>query len=86
MKSLLALHRKILIGVIHLRPLPGSPRFRGNLNEVIRSAVADALVYERGGAHAVFIENFGDVPFTKTNVGPETIAAMTAPAARCGTR
>jgi hypothetical protein len=26
----------------------------------------------------VFVENFGDVPFTKTNVGPETVAAMSA--------
>src|SRR5207249_1132338 len=34
--------------------------------------------YERGGADAVFIENFGDVPFTKSSVGPETIAAMAA--------
>ena len=36
------------------------------------------MQYERGGAHAVFVENFGDVPFTKTNVAPETIAAMAA--------
>ena len=38
----------------------------------------DARAYERGGAHAVFIENFGDVPFTKSSVAPETIAAMAA--------
>jgi hypothetical protein len=35
-------------------------------------------MYERGGAHGIFIENFGDVPFFKTNVGSETVAAMTA--------
>jgi len=67
-----------LIGVIHLRPLPGSPRWQGNLEKVIATAVADARAYEHGGAHALFIENFGDVPFTKTNVGPETVAAMAA--------
>ena len=71
-------HRKLLIGVVHLQPLPGSPRWRGVLSSVIQSAVADAQAYERGGAHALFIENFGDVPFTKDHVGPETIAAMTA--------
>src|SRR2546428_6769244 len=75
---LLGKHRKLLIGVVHLQPLPGSPRWRGVLSSVIHSAVADAQAYERGGAHALFIENFGDVPFTKGNVGPETIAAMTA--------
>jgi uncharacterized protein len=67
-----------LIGVIHLKPLPGSPRWQGNLEKVIAAAVTDARAYERGGAHALFIENFGDVPFTKTSVGPETVAAMAA--------
>jgi len=45
---------------------------------VIEFAVTDARAYERGGAHALFIENFGDVPFTKGSVAPETIAAMAA--------
>ena len=31
MKTLFATHRKILIGVVHLRPLPGSPRWRGDI-------------------------------------------------------
>ena len=84
MKSLFSSGRKILIGVVHLKPLPGSPRWGGSLKAIIDFAVADARAYERGGAHAVFIENFGDVPFTKTNVGPETIAAMTA--AGCAVR
>ena len=48
------------------------------MEKVIELAVKDALVYEKGGAHAVFVENFGDVPFTKGSVGPETIAAMAA--------
>lgn len=78
MKSRFSLPSKSLIGVVHLRPLPGSPRWGGDLNSLIRFAVADAVAYERGGAHAIFIENFGDVPFTKSSVGAETIAAMTA--------
>jgi hypothetical protein len=69
---------KILIGVIHLSPLPGSPRWRGKLEDVRRRAVGDAQAYAKGGAHGVFIENFGDLPFTKSSVGPETIAAMAA--------
>ena len=78
MKKLFNQHRKLLIGAVHLRPLPGSPRWHGELETVIESAVFDACAYERGGAHALFIENFGDVPFTKGNVGPETVAAMAA--------
>lgn len=71
-------HHKPLFGVIHLRPLPGSPRWRGDLEGLIKLAVQDARACERGGAQALFIENFGDAPFTKTRVGPETVAAMTA--------
>ena len=84
MKSIFAVNPKLLVGVVHLRPLPGAPRFAGALSEVIDAALADARAYERGGAHALFIENFGDVPFTKASVGPETIAAMTA--AGCAVR
>jgi len=84
MKSLFTPDRKLLIGVVHLRSLPGSPRWAGDLSAVIAFAVADARAYERGGAHAVFIENFGDVPFTKAGVAPETIAAMAA--AGCAVR
>ena len=58
-------HRKVLIGVVHLPPLPGSPRWRGKLAELAKRAVADAKAYQQGGAHAVFVENFGDAPFTK---------------------
>jgi len=78
MKTLFDIHRKILIGVVHLRPLPGSPRWEGEMEAVINSALQDARAYERGGAHALFIENFGDIPFTKGSVAPETIAAMAA--------
>src|SRR4051812_22213375 len=77
-------NRPLLIGVVHLRPLPGAPRWGGDLAAVKKLAVNDARAYERGGAHALFIENFGDVPFAKTSVAPETIAAMAA--AGCAVR
>ena len=76
MSSVFGSSRKLLIGVVHLRPLPGAPRYSGKFDEVIRGAVADARGYEQGGAHAVFIENFGDLPFSKESVSPETVAAM----------
>ncbi len=76
MSSIFDHQQKLLIGVVHLRPLPGSPRWQGRLDNVIAAAVADAKAYERGGANALIIENFGDVPFTKSGVGPETVAAM----------
>jgi len=75
MQSALTLARPLFIGVVHLKPLPGSPRHGGSMPAVVRAAVADAVAYERGGANAVIVENFGDVPFQK-NVASETVAAM----------
>lgn len=46
------------------------------MDNVLRMAVADARAYEEGGADAVIVENFGDVPFTKSAVPSETIASM----------
>lgn len=76
--SLLGANSKFFIGVVHLQPLPGAPRWAGDLDRIIDFAVRDARAYESGGAGALVLENFGDVPFTKGRVGPETVAAMTA--------
>lgn len=70
--------RRLFIGVVHLPALPGAPAWSGNIESVVKFAVADALAYQRGGADALFIENFGDIPFTKGPVGPETVAAISA--------
>jgi membrane complex biogenesis BtpA family protein len=78
MSALFRPRHKLLIGVVHLKPLPGSPRWAGDLEAVIDFAVADARAYERGGVNAIIIENFGDAPFTKSSVAVETVAAMTA--------
>lgn len=77
-KPLIAKGRRILIGVIHLLPLPGSPRWDGDFDRVVRRALEDAHAYEEGGVDAIIIENFGDIPFTKGAVPPETVAAMAA--------
>jgi hypothetical protein len=71
-------NRKLVIGVIHLQPLPGSPKWGGNLKSVIDRALADVRAYQRGGVDAIIVENFGDAPFTKASVDAETIAAMSA--------
>ena len=72
--------RKVLIGMVHLGALPGSPRDSGDLDAVIRRAVEDAKALEGGGADGLMIENFFDAPFCKANVHPVTVSAMTAAA------
>lgn len=84
MKNIFKSHAKVFFGVVHLKPLPGAPRHRIAMADIIKAAVADAVACERGGAHALIIENFGDVPFTKGSVAPETLAAMAA--AGCAVR
>jgi len=69
-----------LLGMIHLLPLPGSPRWNlhgGGLDPVLAQARADAQALMDGGMEGVIVENFGDLPFLPGRVGPETCAAMT---------
>ena len=66
-----------IFGMIHLRPLPGAPLFAGSLDAVIEAALADARALAAGGCDGMVFENFGDRPFFKDGVPPETVAAMT---------
>lgn len=67
----------LFIGVIHLLPLPGSPRGGASLTEIVDRAVEDATALHLGGVHALIVENFGDAPFDRGPVSPVTVAAMT---------
>ena len=68
---------KAFIGVIHLSPLPGSPRWGGDLSAVLAQAEREAATLAQGGARGIIVENFGDAPFRIGRVEPETVAAMT---------
>lgn len=69
---------KPLIGMVHLLPLPGSPRWGGSLQQVLDAAAADAAALSAGGMDGIIVENYGDAPFYPGAVPAETIAAMTA--------
>ncbi|UCF10057.1 MAG: BtpA/SgcQ family protein [Candidatus Bipolaricaulota bacterium] len=66
---------KPLIGVVHLRPLPGAPGDGPGLEAVLERAEEDLVALSEGGADAAIVENFGDSPFAKA-APPETVAAM----------
>ena len=68
---------KTFIGVVHLLPLPGSPRWGGDMRAVIDRAEDEANILEQGGVDGIIVENFGDVPFRTGRLDPETIAGMT---------
>ena len=69
--------KPFVIGMVHLKALPGSPGFGGSFDEVLSAAKADASILAAGGVDAIMVENFFDVPFTPNRVETETVSAMT---------
>jgi len=71
---------KPVIGVIHLKPLPGAPRYDGSpVRDIYAAAVADAKSLAGGGIDGIIVENAGDLPFSRPeDIGPETVAGLTA--------
>ena len=67
-----------LIGMVHLMPLPGSPRWGGDMKAVLSRARDDARTLAEEGIDGIIVENFGDAPFTPGRVEAVTVAAMTA--------
>jgi len=70
--------RKLLLGVVHLKPLPGSPRHTGESIESLSAAArADAEAILEAGFDGWILENFGDAPFFKGPVPPHVITILT---------
>jgi uncharacterized protein len=65
-----------IIGVVHLLPLPTSPRWGGDLKTVIDRAEQEATALASGGVHGIMVENFFDAPFPKEGVDPAVVSAM----------
>ncbi|MEX0891975.1 MAG: BtpA/SgcQ family protein [Gemmatimonadota bacterium] len=67
-----------VIGMIHLLPLPGAPGWGGSMAAVEDRAGRDAEALAAGGADAVLVENYHDVPFHPGALPAETVAALAA--------
>ncbi|WP_135852340.1 BtpA/SgcQ family protein [Halorussus salinus] len=72
---------KPLVGMVHLPPLPGAPKFSGDFQQVRETALRDARRLEAGGVDALMLENFGDAPFYPDDVPKHVVASMTRVAA-----
>ncbi len=77
---------RVLIGVVHVAPLPGSPRWSGDMRTVVERALADAAAYESAGFDAVILENYGDAPFAREFAGRGAVAGLAAVASRVADR
>jgi uncharacterized protein len=71
---------KPVIGVIHLKPLPGAPRYDGSpVRDIYDAAILDARALAAGGIDGIIVENASDLPFSRPDdIGPETVAGLTA--------
>jgi membrane complex biogenesis BtpA family protein len=67
---------KMLIGMVHVGALPGTPACAQSLDALVASARAEAVIYRDAGFDAIMVENMHDVPYVR-NPGPEIVAAMT---------
>ncbi len=65
-----------VIGVVHLLPLPLSPRWQGSLQAVIDRAEQEAVALASGGVNGILVENFFDAPFSKGQVDPAVVSTM----------
>ncbi len=79
---------KALIGMIHVPPLPGAPRYKGGgMPAILDACFHDAEALLSGGIHGLIVENHGDIPFRKPGrMGPETSACLAVVADRLAQR
>ena len=69
---------KPIIGMVHLRPLPGSPKYdpvNMGMDKIISIALEEAAILEQAGVDGVQVENMWDIPYLRSeNIGYETAA------------
>ena len=71
---------KPVIGMVHLRPLPGSAMYDPavmDMKKILKIAVEEACMLEEAGVDGVQVENMWDIPyFRPDDIGYETAAAL----------
>lgn len=65
-----------LIGMVHLRALPGSPAHSMPPAEIVRTAVAEARMLADAGFDALIVENMHDRPYLAHAGGADTVATF----------
>ncbi|XP_078106561.1 uncharacterized protein F13E9.13, mitochondrial isoform X2 [Sander vitreus] len=69
--------KSVVIGMIHVKALPGTPLGCMNMSQITEEACREAAIYRDAGIDGVIIENMHDIPYS-FSVGPEVSACMTA--------
>jgi membrane complex biogenesis BtpA family protein len=75
--KLLSVGRPFIIGMVHVGPLPGSSRGKGEgIDNAIDEAVSNAKTLYEGGVDALMVEDFYDAPYPKVRADPAVVASM----------
>ncbi|XP_032892350.1 uncharacterized protein F13E9.13, mitochondrial-like [Amblyraja radiata] len=69
--------RCAVLGMVHLRALPGAPRHSLSVPQIVEKACEEAAVYMEADIDGLIVENMHDIPYSP-RVGPEVTAIMTA--------
>jgi membrane complex biogenesis BtpA family protein len=71
---------KPIIGMVHLRPLPGSPGYNPvqmGMDKIIATAIEEAKTLEKAEVNGIQVENMWDIPYLRNDdIGYETVAAL----------
>ncbi|MBQ1878569.1 MAG: BtpA/SgcQ family protein [Erysipelotrichaceae bacterium] len=74
--------KKMVIGMVHLLPLPANAAYRGDKQQIIDWALEDAKVLIDAGVDAIMLENFSDWPQYADEIPLESYTLMTAIASK----
>ncbi|XP_066149008.1 uncharacterized protein F13E9.13, mitochondrial [Euwallacea fornicatus] len=72
-------HKKCsIVGMIHVKPLPGTPLFQNNIDRIVEDACTETEIYLKHNLDGIIVENMHDVPYIQSsNFGPEITATLT---------
>ncbi len=82
MKDLLSIFEKPkpIIGMVHLRPLPGSPLYNPsdmNMKKIVQIAIEEAKILQDAGVDGLQVENIWDYPYQKgQEISKATVASL----------
>ena len=69
--------KKVIIGMVHLGPMPGTPYYKeGSYPQILERAVADGTALFRGGASGCLVQTIDRVYSTTDEADPARIAAV----------
>ncbi|XP_068116029.1 uncharacterized protein F13E9.13, mitochondrial-like [Hyperolius riggenbachi] len=67
--------KSTVIGMVHLRALPGTPNGGSPVQQILEEACREGELYKKAGIDGVIVENMHDIPYSLCP-GPEITAAM----------